>query len=139
MPTSTVDIAIAMGRIFNDGDDDVARELVSLDFIDHEAPSGTPGGPEGYAATARWMRGVWTDAKWDIVDSFGEGDKATLRVVFSGKHTAEFLGIPATGRTVTVNHIHIYRVANGQVVEHWAVREDLGLLRQLGAWQGPAR
>jgi predicted ester cyclase len=138
MTYSTLEIAEAMGKIFNDGNDEVARELVAPDFVDHEARPGTPNGPEGYADTARWMRSVWTDASWDIVDSFASGDMAALRVVFSGKQTAEFLGIPPSGREVKINHIHIYRMENGQAVEHWAVREELSLMRQLGVTEIPA-
>lgn len=130
-------IAMAMGKVFNDGDDDVARELVAPDFIDHEAPPGTPRGPEGYASTARWMRSVWTDAKWDIVDGFAKGDRAALRVIFSGRHDAEFMGVPATGREVRIQHIHIYRISDGQIVEHWGVRSELELARQLGVWDKP--
>lgn len=133
----TLRIAIEMGKIFNDGDDEVARRLVAPDFIDYEAPEGTPGGPEGYAATARYMRGVWTNARWDIVDAFAKGDKATLRVIFSGRHDSDFMGVKATGNEVRVQHIHIYRVSEGQVVEHWAVRDDLEVARQLGAWTKP--
>lgn len=130
-------IALAMGKIFNDGDDAVAQELVAPDFVDHEAPPGTPGGPDGYASTARWMRSVWTNAKWDIVDGFASGDRAALRVIFSGRHDQDFMGVPATGKEVEVQHIHIYRISDGQVVEHWAVRDEMELARQLGAWTKP--
>lgn len=132
-----LEIAMAMGKVFNDGDDDVARRLVAPDFVDHEAPPGTPGGPDGYAGTARWMRGVWTNAKWDIVDAFATGDRACLRVIFSGRHDHDFMGVPATGRDVEVQHIHIYRIDDGQVREHWAVRDEMELARQLGAWTKP--
>ncbi|UUU22359.1 ester cyclase [Streptomyces sp. DSM 40750] len=130
-------IAVDMGLIFNDGIDEVAHKLVAPEFIDYEAPEGSPRGPEAYANTARWMRGVWEDARWEIVDSFAKGDKATLRVIFSGRQVQDFMGVPATGRKVRVQHIHIYRVEDGQVVEHWAVRDDLELYRQLGAWDKP--
>jgi predicted ester cyclase len=129
--------ALDVGKIFNDGDDEVARQRIAPDFVDHEAPPGTPGGPEGYAATARWMRGVWTDAHWEIVDSFAKGDKACLRVIFTGKHDEEFMGVPPTGKRVEVQHIHMYRVENDKIVEHWAVRDDLELTRQLGLWDKP--
>jgi len=130
-------IALDVGKVFNDGDDEVAKLRVAEDFVDHEAPPGTPGGPEGYAATARWMRGVWTDARWEIVDSFAKGDKACLRVIFTGKHDEEFMGVPPTGKRVEVQHIHMYRIENSKIVEHWAVRDDLELTRQLGLWDKP--
>lgn len=37
------------------------------------------------------------------------------------------------GRSYTVRHVHIYRIARGKIREHWAVRDDLSMLRQLGA------
>ncbi|MEU0336691.1 ester cyclase [Streptomyces sp. NPDC006193] len=130
-------IAVDMGLIFNDGDEEAAHRLVAEDFIDWEAPEGAPRGPEAYANTARWMRSVWEGARWEIVDSFAKGDKAALRVIFSGRQVKDFMGIPATGKKVRVQHIHIYRIADGKVVEHWAVRDDLELMRQLGAWDKP--
>jgi predicted ester cyclase len=42
------------------------------------------------------------------------------------------LTFPASGQSYTVTHVHIYRVAAGLIREHWAVRDDLGMLRQLG-------
>jgi predicted ester cyclase len=41
---------------------------------------------------------------------------------------------PGDGRSYTVTHVHIYRVADGKICEHWAVRDDLSVLRQLGAF-----
>jgi steroid delta-isomerase-like uncharacterized protein len=139
MSESVLQIATSMGEIFNDGSGEVAQRLVAPDFVDHEAPPGTPGGPEGYFATARWMRGVWRNAQWDIVDAFAHGDKAALRVIFTGEHNGMFMGVPATGKQVRVQHIHLYRVADGKVAEHWAVRDDLELMRQLGMWDKPRR
>jgi predicted ester cyclase len=42
------------------------------------------------------------------------------------------LTFPASGQSYTVTHVHIYRVADGLIREHWAVRDDLSMLRQLG-------
>ncbi|MBV2154808.1 ester cyclase [Kitasatospora sp. SUK 42] len=135
MPESVLEIAHEMGRIFNDLDADIAHKLVAPEFVDYEAPPGTPGGPDGYLGTARWMNSVFENANWEHLDSFSDGDKAVIRVRFTGKHVGNFLGIEATGRDVNVEHIHIYRVENGLVVEHWACRQDLFLLAQLGAVQ----
>ncbi|MFH8293619.1 ester cyclase [Streptomyces sp. NPDC018059] len=132
-----LEIAVAMGEIFNDGNEGTAQRLVAEGFVDYEAPEGAPTGPDAYANTARWMRGVWKDARWEIVDAFASGDKATLRVVFSGTHVGEFMGIAPTNKRVEVQHIHIYRIADGKVHEHWAVRDDIELARQLGVWDRP--
>ncbi|MGX2995738.1 ester cyclase [Streptomyces sp. JNUCC 64] len=132
-------VALDMGRIFNEGNLDLAYKLVSEDFVDYEAPEGAPTGPEAYANTARWMRTVWADAKWEVVDGFAKGDKAVLRLIFTGRHVEDFMGVPATGKEVRVQHLHVYRIADGKAVEHWAVRDDLELFRQLGAWDKPLK
>ncbi|MFF4156678.1 ester cyclase [Streptomyces sp. NPDC001678] len=130
-------IALEMGKVFNDGDEEVAHRLVAEDFVDYEAPEGSPRGPQAYVNTARWMRTVWEDARWEPVDAFAKGDKACIRLIFTGRQVTDFMGVPASGKEVRVQHLHVYRIADGKVVEHWAVRDDLELFRQLGAWDKP--
>lgn len=79
------------------------------------------------------MHSAFEGAKWEHLDSFSEGDRAVLRLRFTGKHTGDFLGIAPTGRDVDVEQSHIYRIENGKVVEHWGFRQDLLLLTQIGA------
>lgn len=132
-----IEIALGLGRVFNEGDEEAARKYVAPDFVDHEAPPGSPGGPEGYLATARYMRSVFSDASWHPEDFFATGDRFAVRLTFSGRQTGEFLGVPATGKTISVQHLHLYRVENGQVAEHWGGRDDLALLIQLGVLAPP--
>jgi predicted ester cyclase len=47
-------------------------------------------------------------------------------------HTGDFFGIPPTGKRVSIDGIHILRIADGRVAEHWGNNDDLGLMRQLG-------
>ena len=47
-------------------------------------------------------------------------------------------GIKGRGQSYTVHHIHIYRVLNGKISEHWALRDDIGMLRQLGVLGTPS-
>ncbi len=54
------------------------------------------------------------------------------RLFFSGTHEGEFWGISPTGRRITVQHVHWWRFADGKVLEYRAVRDDLGMLQQLG-------
>lgn len=49
------------------------------------------------------------------------------------------MGIPATGNRVTMEAIHIYRLSEGRLAEHWVARDDLGMMRQLGVLSSPGR
>jgi predicted ester cyclase len=136
--TLALEIALGLGKAFNEGDQEAARKYVAPNFVDHEAPPGSPGGPEGYLATARYMRSVFTDATWRPDDFFAAGDRFAVRLTFSGKQTGEFLGVPPTGKPISVQHLHMYRIENGQAVEHWGGRDDLTLLIQIGAMTVPS-
>lgn len=127
-------VAIGVARVFGELDEEAARTFIASDFIDHEASPGVAGGPEGYLSTARYMRRAFSEARWQVDDFISEGDKFACRVTFSGKHAGEFMGIQPTGREVTVQHLHFYRVADGQAKEHWGARDELTLLRQLGVF-----
>jgi predicted ester cyclase len=54
------------------------------------------------------------------------------------RHTGEFQGIPATGKTVAVDAVFWFRFANGKVIDHWGQGDFFGLLQQLGAVPAPA-
>lgn len=106
--------------------------VVAPGCVDHGAPPGTPPGPAGYLGTMRFLRAA-LDLRFHELDRGVTGDKVWLRVRYTGRHQGELFGMPATGREFTFDSMHLYRVADGQVAEHWAVRDDLALLRQLGA------
>jgi predicted ester cyclase len=127
-------VAIGVARVFGELDEEAARTYIAPDFIDHEASPGVAGGPEGYLSTARYMRSAFSEARWQVDDFISQGDKFACRVTFSGKHTGNFMGIEPTGREVSVQHLHFYRVADGQAKEHWGARDELTLLRQLGVF-----
>ncbi|MGW1224383.1 ester cyclase [Streptomyces sp. NPDC001478] len=133
MSSEALDLSINMGLIFNDLSEEAALAYVADGFVDHEAQPGVPNGPYGYLGTARWVHSAFEGATWSHLDSFSEGDRAVLRLRFTGKHTGDFLGFPASGRDVDVEQTHIYRIEDGKVVEHWGFRQDLLLLSQIGA------
>ncbi len=110
----------------------VADELVAVGGISHAASPGTPAGPDGMRQAVALLRAAFPDGRYIIEDLIGEGDRLAARLVFRGTHHGPYRGIPATGRRVVQAQVHVLRLAGGQVVEHWAVRDDLGLLHQLG-------
>lgn len=62
-----------------------------------------------------------------------EGDFVATRFTCPGRHDGEFMGIPPTGREVTIAGICISRCRDGRVVEEWEVADVAGVLRQIGA------
>jgi lactoylglutathione lyase len=71
-----------------------------------------------------------------------DGEFVTQHVTVQGVHRASTMplleGTTPHGTEVSWTFVHLWRVENGQIVEHWACRDDLGLLHQLGAWPPPA-
>jgi predicted ester cyclase len=61
-----------------------------------------------------------------------EGDKVATRKTFHGTHQGEFMGILPTGQQVSMGLIDIVRIADGRVVEHWSMGDNLGMMQQLG-------
>ena len=70
----------------------------------------------------------------DVIDG---GDKLVARVRFTGTHDGDFMEMPATGKTVDVQAIDIFRFADdGLVHEHWGVFDAMAMMQQLGALPG---
>jgi predicted ester cyclase len=72
-------------------------------------------------------------------DMIEEGDKVAIRGRFMGTHSGEFNGIPATGKTVELPFIIIYRIEGGKIAEHWLEANNLALLTQLGVMNTEAQ
>jgi steroid delta-isomerase-like uncharacterized protein len=134
--TSNVELCVrAQRELFGAGRLDLADELVAPDCVDHggeSGPHGTAHGREAIKGVVGWLRGAFPDLGYEIDDAFGDGDRVALRCTVRGTHSGEFLGRPPTGRTFEVQQIHLYRVEDGQIAEHWACRDDVGMMRQLG-------
>ncbi len=65
-------------------------------------------------------------------DMIAEGDKVVVRSTFHGTHKGDLMGIPPTGKEVTMPVMLIYRIADNKIVEHWMQADALGLMQQLG-------
>jgi predicted ester cyclase len=123
-------------EMFENGNLDAADELVHPEFVNHEAPTGSPQGPEGLKETVAWLRGLWGPMRFDLENEMCEGDKVAARVLMHGRHVGEFLGQPPTGKEFATKQIHIWRIEDGKLLEHWSARDDLGQALQLGLLGG---
>jgi predicted ester cyclase len=75
---------------------------------------------------------AFPDVQVTIEDMIAEGDKVVGRLLVSGTNTGPFAGRPPTGKRITFASFRIYRLANGRIVESWAMQDRLGLMEQLG-------
>jgi steroid delta-isomerase-like uncharacterized protein len=116
---------------------DALNELVVENFIEHVPFPGQGPGREGLKAAIGGFLQGFPDIRWTTHEQIAEGDNVVSRFTWTGTHRGEFLGIPATGRPVTVWGVVIDMVRDGQMVESRIIMDTLGLLQQLGVIPGP--
>jgi steroid delta-isomerase-like uncharacterized protein len=123
---------------FNQGDMAAVDQLFAPDYVDHDrSRAGLPPGPEGIKLAWGMFRAAFPDLQITIEEMIAEGDKVAVRAVGRGTHQGELMGIPPTGRSVTVALMDINRIADGQLVERWGETDMLGMLQQLGVIPAP--
>ena len=115
--------------------DDSAFALVAEDLIQHAAG---PQGREGLRLTVATLDHDLDHPTATIHRVVAQDDLVVVQLTMHGRHVAStmpLLGeLPPTGNAVAWEFIHIWRVAGGSLVEHWACRDDVGLLAQVGGW-----
>ena len=122
----------AQVEMFGNARLELVDELTTPDIVDHGTPPDGTRGREALKGTISWIHSGLDDVSYEVQDAFQSGDRVTLRCTFRGTNTREWMGHPPTGKSFAVDHIHIYRLEDGRVAEHWGARDDLGMLRQLG-------
>lgn len=134
---STEENKAVVRRIYEELWDDrrleVADELIAEGGLNYDTGlTAHPFGPEEMKGTVRMVTAAFPDNRHEVEDIFAEGDRVMARVTLTGTHEGPFMGIPPTGRRISVNEIHVYRLRDGKAVEHRVGRDDLGAMRQLG-------
>lgn len=114
------------------GEIDRVDEFVRPDFVNHTGRPGNPSGPEGVRAGLAAFRAGFPDHDAEVVHLVAEGDLVATYKTFTGTHTGDFLGIPATGKRATIRVMDFVRYRDGRIAEHWSVIDLAGLRAQLG-------
>jgi steroid delta-isomerase-like uncharacterized protein len=130
-------IAAFVEEVINQGRLDRADDLVALDFVELDPLPGQQQGREGLKDVIGGMRAAFPDLHWVLDEVVAEGDKVVSRFTWTGTHRATFLGIPSTGRKVTVTGIVIDRLAEGKMADSRILMDSLGLMQQLGVLPTP--
>jgi steroid delta-isomerase-like uncharacterized protein len=136
-----MDHAATMGRMYeriNAGDVDGFGDLVADDFVEHEELPGLEPTKAGVLSFFRMYLAAFPDLRMSAEDVLPSGDKVVARVRATGTHQGDFMGIPATGRSVDVQLIDIIRFgSDGLAREHWGVLDAMTMMQQLGVVDGP--
>ena len=118
--------------VWNRPNIDAVDELVSSDYLNHVASAEYQARlRRGQAPTKLALRRLPRPPFRHRGGRRGRGTVA-VRGTCSGTHEGELWGIPPTGERFGAQQSHWFRVDDGKVAEHWAVRDDLGMIRQLG-------
>ncbi|MFI5843088.1 ester cyclase [Catenuloplanes sp. NPDC051500] len=115
------------------GDTDDAADYLADDWQDIPLPPGTPAGIDGFRGTVAFLRSAFADLRVEIEDVIVSGDRVAVRVLASGTHKGEILGIAPTGRTVAFRAFDFHRIANGKIESSWHLEDFFSLRLQLDA------
>jgi steroid delta-isomerase-like uncharacterized protein len=122
-----------IGALFTKGDPNAVDDYLADDFVNHDPPFGASADREGMRAAGAMFRAVFPDWHSDLHLLVAEGDIVVELFTASGTHTGgEIMGVAASGATVVLPGINIFRLQDGRIVERWGRMDDLGFLRQLG-------
>ena len=124
----------------------ICDEIMAEDFVEHAAAPfaqtapGRVNGPQAMCATAEWLLAQFPDLHMTIGAMIAEGDAVAVRILSEGTNLGALNGVvPPTGKRFMARQSHWFRVAENKLVEHWATREDLPAMLQLGIIQPPGR
>ena len=133
-------------EIFNRKNLAACDEIMAEDFVEHAAApfaQSAPGrvhGPQAMRESAGWLIAQFPDLHMTIEAMVAEGDIVAVRILSEGTNLGAFNGVmPPTGKRFVARQSHWYRVENNKLAEHWATREDLPAMLQLGIVQPPGK
>ncbi len=111
----------------------IVDELLTEGFVDHTPGFGLPPNRDGFRQSMVMVHAAFPDLEFEIEDLIAEGDRVAMRSRVTGTHKGEIAGIQPTGNRVSVNTIHIFRIASARIAENWDIADLLGLMQQIGA------
>lgn len=121
----------------NQGDTDAALEY----FAENTSNHGIPVGREGIKMVLEDIYKTFPDWRFEIAEILAKDDSVIIRTLISGTHLGKgefpvnggmLVGVEPTGKSFKAQHIHWFKLRGGKIVEHYASRDDIGMMQQLG-------
>jgi steroid delta-isomerase-like uncharacterized protein len=129
---NVVVIARFLEEVINQGRLEQADELVAVDFVELDPLPGQKQGREGLKEVIRMLREAFPDMHWVVNETVASGDKVVTRFTWTGTHRGTFLGVPATGRGVSVKGVVIDRLAACKMADSRILMDNFTMMQQLG-------
>jgi predicted ester cyclase len=126
----------AMGILTGATPEEEAPALFTADYHDHNSDQR---GPDRPVSMGRQLRKAFPDLDYQVTNVIAEHGVVAMRMALTGTHKGPLMGgfpLPPTGKRVRMEMIHMVRMRDGKIAEHWAVRDDLSMMRQLGLLPG---
>ena len=121
----------------NAGDLTALADTLADDVVEHEELPGLTPDKEGVIQFFKGCMEAIDGFRMNVEEIIAEGDRVSVRATASGKHTGEFMGIPASGAQLNVGLADYFRVEGGKVKEHWGVMDTGAMLMQMGVVKMP--
>ncbi|CAG7309589.1 ester cyclase [Mycobacterium avium subsp. paratuberculosis] len=136
--SDTKTVALESFRLIENGDVELAEKIIASDFVNQEADDDPEEverqqhGAAGFLATSQWLCNAFSNLSFEHQETLAEGNTVIAVSTMTGEHTGIFNGIQPTGKHIEHKQVHIFTITDGQITHHRAIRDDLGLLLQLG-------
>ncbi len=135
--STSIELARRLLAAFDAGDHSALSALIHPGHREHAGPAPQPG-LDGVRGSIAWMHETFADPRTTVEDLVASGDRVVARVRFAATCKGELRGVDVGGRRFETEHVHIWRVADGRLAEHWMVRDDLSMLDQIGLVEATA-
>jgi steroid delta-isomerase-like uncharacterized protein len=119
-------------KAFDNRNIDQALALLAPNFIAHLAGIPEPLDRESFKQFGMAFYLAFANSQHSFDEVIVADDKVVTCGMFTATHLGEFQGLPPTGKQVHLSIMHIDRVENGKITEHWGQGDALGLMQQLG-------
>lgn len=125
-------------EVINQNNLSLGEAIIAADMIEHEEHTpGVPAGIEGTKIMFTMVHSAFPDFKATINDLIAEDDKVVVFMTWTGTQHGEWMGLPPSGKPMSINVMDIFRVADGKLVEHWGMMDSMAMMQQLGAMPAP--
>ena len=125
-------IVLKFYAAFDQKDVEQGRELMSSNIVGRGMGTDTLNGYDAFIQYGIMMFAAFPDGRHILEEVIAEDDKVVTRGTFSGTHQGELMGVPPTGKQVKFSVVHVDRVVNGKIVEHWGQGDTFAMMQQLG-------